>query len=105
MDEIAGAKTAPLSIHYTIMTPGETLILVVILAGALMAVGILLLAILKLAGIPTGIIVLFLILARLLALTKTLIWREPKSQTECPLPNAKTDQDEEKLIATKVEGV
>jgi len=71
MDEIAGAETASQSIYYTVLTPGEALILVVILAGALMVVGILH-TILRLAGI----LVLFEILARVLTLANALTWGE-----------------------------
>lgn len=73
MDEIAGAETAPPLIHYTILTPGETLILVVILAGVLMVAGILP-AVIQLAGISIGILGLFKILARVLTLAKALTW-------------------------------
>ena len=68
--ETAGAETAPPLIHYIILTPVETLILVVVLAGAVIVV-----------GIPIGILVLFKILARILTLAKTLLWRESKSRT------------------------
>jgi len=109
-DETAGAETAPLSIHYTILTPGETLLLVVILAGVLIVAGILP-TILKLTGIPIGILVLFKILARILSLAETLIWGESKSQsgrqarTEFPPRDAKVDQAKETLLATEVEDV
>jgi len=71
MGRTAVAEPAPPSIHYTILTPVETLTLIVILAGALLVAGILP-TILKLAGIPIGILVLFKILARILTLAKTL---------------------------------
>ena len=99
-DETAGAKTAPLSIHYTILTPGETLILVVILAGVLMVAGILS-TVLRLTGISIGILVLLKILFTVLSLAKTLTWRESKSQsgrqarTEFPLRDAKVDRAKE----------
>lgn len=73
--ETVEAETAPPSIHYTILTPVETLTLIVILAGALMVTGILP-TILKLAGILIGILLLFKTLARILTLAKTLIWGE-----------------------------
>ena len=60
--ETVVAETALPSIHYTILTPVETLILAVVLAGALIVV-----------GIPIVILVLFRILARILTLAKTLI--------------------------------
>ena len=78
--ETMGAETAPPSIHYTILTPVESLILVVMLAGALIVAGILP-TILKLTGIPIGILVLFKILARILTLAKIFIRGESGSQT------------------------
>ena len=82
MGETMRANTALPSIHYTILTPVETLIIVLVLAGALIIAGILPI-ILKLAGILIGILVLSKILARILTLAKTLIWGESKSQTKC----------------------
>ena len=80
MNEIAGAETAQQLIHYTILTPGEALILVVILVGALMVAGILP-TILKLVGIWIGILVLFKILAGVLTLAIALTWGESNTLT------------------------
>ena len=79
--ETLGAETAPPSIHYKILTPIETLIVVVILAGALIVAGILP-TILNLTGISIGILVLFKILVGILALAGALIWGESKSHTK-----------------------
>ena len=101
---------APPLIHYTILTPGETLILVVILAGVLMMAGILS-TILRLAGISIGMLVLAKILATILSLVKSLILGESKSQserqsrTEFPLRDAKMDQAREHLLVTEVDDV
>lgn len=70
--ETMWAEMAPPSIHYTILRPVETLILAVILAGALIVAGILP-TILKLTGISIGISLLFKILARILTLAKAFI--------------------------------
>jgi len=105
-----GAETAPPSIHYTILSPLESLILVIVLAGALIVVGILP-TILKLAGISIGILVLFKILARILTLAKALVWGGSKSQTgrqartEFPLRDAKVEQAKETLLVTEVEDI
>ena len=82
MGETIGAEMATPSIHYTILSPFETLMLVVILAGAVIVAGILPI-ILKLAGISIGVLVLFEILAGVLTLAKTLIWGKSGSQTGC----------------------
>jgi len=78
----ASHSWGPKAINYTILTPGEALILVVMLVGALMVAGTWP-KILLLAGIPIGILVLFKILARVLTLAKALTWGESKSQTGC----------------------
>ena len=92
----ASHSWGPKAINYTLLTLGEALILVMILAGALMVAGILL-TILHLAGISIGILVLFKILAGVLTLAKALTWGESKSQTRC-----KRDQAKETLLATEV---
>ena len=109
IDDFAADETAPQPIHYTIITPSEILILVVILVGVLMAGT--LPTILQLARIPVGILVLFKVLARILTLAKTLIWGESKSQTggqswsEFPPRDSEIDQAKETLLATEVEDV
>ena len=110
IDEIAAAETAPPPIHYTILTPVETLILVVILVGALMVTGTLP-TILRLAGIPIGILVLLKILNRILTLAKEFTQGESKSQTgrqsrvEFPPRDSEIDQTKERLLATYEEDV
>lgn len=107
---IAGVEAAPPSVHYTILTSGETLILALILAGVLMVAGILA-TILKLAGILTGTLVLVKTIARILTLVKSLVWGKSKSQTgrqsqaEPRLWDAKTDRAKETLLAEEVEDV